>query len=166
MYAGLTWQEYWASEGVYEAGNVQSSEAEDSRGELDKGAFDAVSRATVNHGIHRGSFQCSTTIYDVDGNTYNVLYWKTGENGNGTSQCVLTDGSEINFVKGTITYTDETGAEKTTTMKDYIVTGIKYVPVAVKEADYEAFKAKYITVENGCGRMYKWRCVTRISAGK
>ena len=32
MYAGLTWQEYWASEGVYEAGNVQSSEAEDSRG--------------------------------------------------------------------------------------------------------------------------------------
>ena len=43
MYAGLTWQEYWASEGVYEAGNVQSSEAEDCRGELDKGAFDAVS---------------------------------------------------------------------------------------------------------------------------
>lgn len=149
VYAGLTWQEYWASEGVYEAGNVQSSEAEDSRGELDKGAFDAVSRATVNHGIHRGSFQCSATIYDVDGNTYNVLYWKTGENGKGTSQCVLTDGREINFVKGTITYTDETGAEKTTTMKDYIVTGIKYVPVAVKEADYEAFKAKYITVENG-----------------
>lgn len=92
MYAGLTWQEHWASEGVYEAGNVQSSEAEDSRGELDKGVFDAVSRATVNHGIHRGSFQCSTTIYDVDGNTYNVLYWKTGENGNGTCQCVLTDG--------------------------------------------------------------------------
>ncbi|WP_418261682.1 penicillin-binding Tp47 domain A-containing protein [Eubacterium sp.] len=32
MYAGLTWQEYWASEGVYEAGNVQFSEAEDSTG--------------------------------------------------------------------------------------------------------------------------------------
>ena len=32
VYAGLTWQEYWASEGVYEAGNVQSSEAEDSTG--------------------------------------------------------------------------------------------------------------------------------------
>lgn len=149
VYAGLTWQEYWASEGVYEAGNVQSSEAEDSRGELDKGAFDAVSRATVNHGIHRGSFQCSATIYDVDGNTYNVLYWKSDETGKGTSQCVLTDGREINFVKGTITYTDETGAEKTSKMKDYIVTGIKYVPVAVKEADYDAFKAKYITVENG-----------------
>lgn len=149
VYAGLTWQEYWASEGVYEAGNIQSSDAEDSRGELDKGAFDAVSRATTNHGIHRGSFQCSTTIYDEDGNTYNVLYWKSDENGKGTSQCVLTDGRTIDFSKGTITYTDAEGAQKTAKMKDYVVTGIKYVPVAVKEADYEAFKAKYITVENG-----------------
>ena len=34
-------------------------------------------------------------------------------------------------------------------MDDYVVTGIKYVPVAVKTDDYEAFKEKYITVENG-----------------
>lgn len=149
VYAGLTWQEYWASEGVYEAGNIQSSDVQDSRGELDKGAFDAVTRATTNHGIHRGSFQCNTTIYDEDENTYNVLYWKSDENGKGTSQCVLTDGRTIDFSKGTITYTDAEGAQKTAKMKDYVVTGIKYVPIAVKEADYEAFKAKYITVENG-----------------
>ena len=49
VYAGLTWQEYWASEGVYEAGNIQSSDVQDSRGELDKGAFDAVTRANTNH---------------------------------------------------------------------------------------------------------------------
>ncbi|MEE0716202.1 MAG: penicillin-binding Tp47 domain C-containing protein [Eubacterium sp.] len=149
VYAGLTWQEYWASEGVYEAGNIQSSDVQDSRGESDKGAFDAVTRATTNHGIHRGSFQCNTTIYDEDENTYNVLYWKSDENGKGTSQCVLTDGRTIDFSKGTITYTDAEGAQKTAKMKDYVVTGIKYVPIAVKEADYEAFKAKYITVENG-----------------
>ena len=112
VYAGLTWQEYWASEGVYEAGNIQSSDVQDSRGELDKGAFDAVTRATTNHGIHRGSFQCNTTIYDEDENTYNVLYWKSDENGKGTSQCVLTDGRTIDFSKGTITYTDAEGARK------------------------------------------------------
>ncbi|WP_448903452.1 penicillin-binding Tp47 domain C-containing protein [Eubacterium sp.] len=149
VYAGLTWSEYWKSEGVYEAENVQSSDEQDSHGEYDKGAFDAVSRATTNHGIHRGSFQCSTAIYDKDGNTYNVLYWKNDAQGKGTSSCVLTDGSVINFVKGTITYTDAEGNEKTSTMDDYIVTGIKYVPVAVKADEYEAFKEKYITVENG-----------------
>ena len=112
LYAGLTWQEYWANEGVYEAGNVQASQETDSRGEYDKGAFDAVSRATTNHGIHRGSSQCSTTIYDEDGNTYDVLYWETDSNGKGTSKCVLTDGRVIDFVKGTITYTDGTSAKK------------------------------------------------------
>lgn len=149
VYAGLTWSEYWKSEGVYEAENVQSSDEQDSHGEYDKGAFDAVSRATTNHGIHRGSFQCSTTIYDEDGNTYNVSYWQSDDKGKGTSSCVLTDGSVINFVKGTITYKDEAGNEKTAKMKDYVVAGIKYVPVAVKADDYDAFKEQYITIENG-----------------
>ena len=149
VYAGLTWSEYWKSEGVYEAENVQSSDKLDSRKEFDKGGFDAVTRATTNHGIHRGSFQCNATIYDKDGNTYDVLYWKNDDKGKGTSECVLTDGRVINFVKGTITYTDKDGNEKKATMDDYVVTGIKYVPVAVKTDDYEAFKEKYITVENG-----------------
>lgn len=30
--------------------------------ELDKGAFDVVTRATVNHGLHRGVIQCAATI--------------------------------------------------------------------------------------------------------
>ena len=149
VYAGLTWSEYWKSEGVYAAENVQSSDELDSHGEYDKGGFDAVTRATTNHGIHRGSFQCSTTIYDEDGNTYDVLYWKNDDKGKGTSECVLTDGRVINFVKGTITYTDKDGNEKTSKMKDYVVKGIKYIPVAVKTDDYEAFKEKYITIENG-----------------
>lgn len=33
-------------------------------------------------------------------------------------------------------------------MKDYKVYGLKYVPVAVKSSDFEAFKAKYSVVEN------------------
>lgn len=47
LYAGLTWDEYWANEDVYAAGSTESSDMVDSRGEYDKGAFDVVSRATA-----------------------------------------------------------------------------------------------------------------------
>ena len=144
VYAGLSWAEYWASEGVYlaEGSNLtSSSDVTDKKGELDKGAFDTVSRATTNHGLHRGSYQCTAVIYDTDGKEYQVSYW------NSASEAVLTDGSVITFSKGTITYT-ENGAEKTATMKDYEVKGIKYVPVKVKTADYDEFCKQYQVVEN------------------
>ena len=54
VYAGLTWGEYWAAEGVYAAGDTSSSEEKDSHSEFDTGAFDTVTRATANHGLHRG----------------------------------------------------------------------------------------------------------------
>ena len=55
VYAGLTWGEYWAAEGVYAAGDTSSSEEKDSHSEFDTGAFDTVTRATANHGLHRAS---------------------------------------------------------------------------------------------------------------
>lgn len=144
VYAGLSWAEYWAAEGVYlAAGNslTSSSDVADKKGELDKGAFDTVSRATTNHGLHRGSYQCTAVIYDTDGKEYPVSYW------NSSSEAVLTDGRVITFSKGTITYT-ENGVEKTATMKDYEVKGIKYVPVKVKASDYAEFSKQYQVVEN------------------
>ncbi|KIR03199.1 hypothetical protein P261_02014 [Lachnospiraceae bacterium TWA4] len=139
VYAGLTWDEYWKSEGVYAAGNASSSSERDSRDEADKGGFDVVTRATKNHGLHRGSFQSIATIYDTDGNSYKVLSWsKDGKTIN------LVDGSSIGWSKGTITKSDGT----TSTMKYYEVSGIKYVPVKVKEADYEEFAKKYQVTEN------------------
>ena len=144
VYAGLSWAEYWAAEGVYlaEGSNLaSSSDVADKKGELDKGAFDTVSRATTNHGLHRGSYQCTAVIYDTAGKEYPVSYW------NSSSEAVLTDGSVITFNKGTITY-NENGTEKTATMKDYEVKGIKYVPVKVKTADYDEFCKKYQVVEN------------------
>ena len=57
LYAALTWDEYWANEKVYAAGSTAASAQLDSHEEQDLGAFDVVSRATVNHGLHRGSFQ-------------------------------------------------------------------------------------------------------------
>lgn len=142
VYAGLSWAEYWAAEGVQAAGDASSSDAYDLRDEYDKGAFDTVTRATANHGLHRGSFQCTDVIEAENGKEYKISYWKSEGK---TTKAVLTDGSEITFNRGTITEADGT----TTKMTEYHVTGLKYVPVKVAKDDYEAFKAKYDVVENG-----------------
>ena len=78
LYAALTWDEYWASETVYAALNAAASAQLDSHEEQDLGAFDAVSRATVNHGLHRGSFQSTAVIYAKDGSSYTVSHWSEG----------------------------------------------------------------------------------------
>ena len=142
VYAGLSWAEYWAAEGVQAAGDASSSNEYDLRDEYDKGAFDTVTRATANHGLHRGSFQCTAVIEAENGKEYKISYWKSEGK---TTKAVLTDGSEITFNRGTITEADGT----TTKMTVYHVTGLKYVPVKVAKDDYKAFKAKYDVVENG-----------------
>lgn len=141
-YAGLTWAEYWAAEGVQAAGSTAASSEKDSHNESDKGAFDTVTRATANHGLHRGSFQCNAIVETKEGTTLNISYWKTGENNQQIA--VMTDGTEYNYNRGVFTK-DGT----TLNLKDYKVTGLKFVPVKVKESDYDAFKAKYTVYENG-----------------
>lgn len=134
VYAGLTWEQYWASEGVYEATNTSASEDKDRRGESDMGGFDAVTRATANHGLHRGSFQTMATVYDANGKTYVLAGWKD------KTTMILTDGSTVSCSKGKINGIDVT---------EYKVTGLKYIPVKVKTADYDAFKKAFKVVENG-----------------
>lgn len=141
-YAGLTWAEYWAAEGVQAAGSTVSSSEKDSHNESDKGAYDTVTRATTNHGLQRGSFQCNAIVETEEGTTLNLSYWKTGENNQQIA--VMTDGTEYNYDKGVFTKDGTTLKQK-----DYKVTGLKFVPVKVKESDYEAFKAKYTVYENG-----------------
>ena len=139
VYAGLSWAEYWAAEGVQAAGDSSSSSELDTKGESDKGAFDVVTRATVNHGLHRGSYQCAATIEAENGKSYEVSYWTDSKT------AVLTDGKTITFDRGAITEEDGT----TTKMTKYDVTGLKYVPVKVATEDYEAFCKAYKVVENG-----------------
>ena len=97
--------------------------------ELDMGAFDTVSRATTNHGLHRGSYQCTSEITKKDGTKLKVAYYT------GAATGVLTNGETFSYDKNEI--------------ESYVVTGLKYVPVKVKTEDYEAFKAAYNVVENG-----------------
>lgn len=84
-YVGLTWAEYWANEGVYNANDTSSSDVEDSHYEKDKGGYDVVTRATTNHGLHRGSFQGNAVIKakasDDTTKEFSVSHWsKDGKN--------------------------------------------------------------------------------------
>ena len=142
VYAGLTWAQYWASEGVYNAANTASNATKDSHDELDKGGFDAVTRATVNHGLHRGSYQCEAIMYDKNGGSYEISYWTSA------NDAVLTDGTTVKLnqpERGQITKADGSVVE----FDHYNVVGLKYVPVAVKAEDYEAFKSQFKVVEDG-----------------
>lgn len=143
-YVGLTWAEYWAHEDIYNAGDASSSDVLDSKKESDKGGYDVVTRATAKHGLHRGSYQCMATIFttDADGKTgpeYKVSHWS--DDG---KTIYLTDGSSVSWNKGKIT---DNG--NTYTMSHYEVSGIKYVPVAVKTSQLNDLKDKYQVVENG-----------------
>lgn len=139
-YAGLTWAEYWKAEGVMAAGDTTSSDTADSHGEKDKGAFDAVTRATANHGLHRGSYQCTAVIKTAK-DEYNVSHWTDGKT------VYFTDGTNASWDSKTktLTFTDGT----TQTMTEYDVLGLKYVPVKVKASDYASFKEKYSVVKDG-----------------
>lgn len=140
LYAALTWDEYWANEKVYAAGSTAASAQLDSHEEQDLGAFDAVSRATVNHGLHRGSFQSTAVIYAKDGSSYTVSHWS--DDG---KTIYLADGTTVGWNRGTITKADGS----TVQMDHYEVLGTKYVPVRVATSDLADFCSKYTVVENG-----------------
>ena len=147
VYAGLTWGEYWSQESVTAAGNVSGSDEKDSHNESDTGAFDAVTRATTNHGLHRGSYQCMATIYTTEGNAYQLSYWKS------STEPVLADGTVAIWTPadrktGAPASIQVNGGAKES-LDHYAVTGIKYVPVQVKAEDYADFAAKYPIVKNG-----------------
>ena len=138
-YASVPYDEYWKSEGVYLSGSdwTASSDVADRTTtnkdgsvteEHDKGAFDAVSRATQNHGLHRGSFQQSVVIHTAD-RDYHPFYWTDDKN------FVDQDGKTYNKTEIGIT--------------SYNITGIKYVPVKVSASDFADFSTKYTVTKNG-----------------
>lgn len=140
-YAGLTWAEYWAAEGVQAAGSAASSSDLDSRSEADKGAFDAVTRATFNHGLHRGSYQCTDVIKTAEGKDIYPSYYPDSKS------FVDVDGNTFSIDSKAKTVTAADGTVYT--MTGHEVTGLKYVPVKIKTADLDAFKASHRFVANG-----------------
>ena len=129
VYAGLTWGEYWAAEGVYAAGDTSSSEEKDSHSEFDTGAFDTVTRATTNHGLHRGSYQCMATIDTEDGKKYELAGWSSDG-----KQMILTDGTQLSYSKGTITNADGTTSKLSSYDSD-MLTAFQDTVKAVEEKE-------------------------------
>ena len=140
-YAGLTWAEYWAGENVQAAGSSASSSELDSRNEADKGAFDVVTRATFNHGLHRGSYQCTDVIETAEGVKIYPSYYPDSK----SFVDVDSNHFSIDSKAKTVTAADGT----VYTMTGHKVTGLKYVPVKIKTSDLEAFKASHSFVANG-----------------
>lgn len=147
-YAAISYAEYWENEGVQAAGNTASSSELDSKNESDKGAFDAVTRATTNHGLHRGNYQQTADLY-VEGSStplFTIAYWKD------SSTFVATDGTEVAYNRGNMTYYVRQGkssVEKTAKLSHYEITGIKYVPVAIPANLYAEFCNDYAVTQNG-----------------
>lgn len=148
-YAAVPYDEYWQSEGVYLSGDnwkASSDEVDrtltDKEGKVtgyehDRGAFDAVSRATTNHGLHRGSFQQSVVIHgtkDGEAYDYHPVSWSAEKADKGA---VFLDADGHTYNK------NEIG------MTSYNITGIKYVPVKVKASDFADFCTKYTVTKNG-----------------
>ena len=140
-YAGLTWAEYWAEANVQAAGSAASSSELDSHNEADKGAFDVVTRATFNHGLHRGSYQCTDVIKTAEGKDIYPSYYPDSKS------FVDTDGNTFSIDSKAKTVTAADGTVYT--MTGHEVTGLKYVPVKIKTSDLEAFKASHSFVANG-----------------
>ena len=141
-YAAVPYDEYWKNEDVYLNGSdwTASSDVADRTTtnkdgsvtkEHDKGAFDAVSRATQNHGLHRGSFQQSVVIHTAD-KDYHPVSWPAEGKGN-----VFVDADGNQYDKTQIGITS------------YDITGIKYVPVKVNASDFKDFSEKYAVTKNG-----------------
>lgn len=130
-YAAVPYDKYWENEGVYLSGDdwAAPDSTLDSHGETDKGAFDAVSRATTMHGRHRGSFQQNVVIDTKNNQQYTPVYWS------GTDTAVVSNGDTVTLDKNNI--------------QDYKIYGIKYVPVKVKTADFDAFSKAYTVTKNG-----------------
>ncbi len=140
--ASLTWAEYWQNEGVYldsaANGNWEAtSDEKDEHNETDMGAFDAVTRATSNHGLHRGSYQCTVKVFDTDGNSYDYT-------GKGQDESV-----DVVSNKEPGTTTIMVDGKAAGAYDHSVIVGPKYVPVAVPAADYEDFKKAYSVYENG-----------------
>ena len=139
-YAAVPYDEYWQSEGVTLSGSdlkassdvadrTQTSKDGTVIEEHDKGAFDAVSRATTNHGLHRGSFQQSVVVHTADNKDYHPVSWTDADN------FVDADGKTYN--------------KKEIGITSYNITGIKYVPVKVSSSDFVDFCSKYAVTKNG-----------------
>ena len=159
-YVGLTWAEYWENEGVYNATDISSLNVVDSHNEYDRGGYDVVTRATMNHGVSRASFQCMFTLNVKDTNgtqkSIDIASFKSGSSTKDDFELNGTDGKVYAIHKNKDANNKTTSIDVSTesekyTFVNYEIKGTKYVPVKVSNDDWAAFSKQYEgkIIENG-----------------
>ena len=154
--ANLTWEQFWASEGLtYSADHefAAFNETTDTEGMTDLGGFDAVTRATAKHGVYRGSehFDVVLNGEDADGNTVSVDLHDIADvdtledmYGAGSNFYAAANGDETVY-----TLAEPTEGEYTTyTVTTTEFVGYKAWPVKVAASDVEAAAAAVDFVED------------------
>ena len=138
--ARLTWAEFWEGEGVtydkaldFDAVNEEM----DTEGVSDLGGYDAVTRATSKHGVHRGSAHYANLLHALDGDGKEISVYLHD----------LTDGDEVGDMfgvgsvfyglDGTYSLAEQDGAAAYT-VTGVEVTGYRAWPVKVPESQVEA----------------------------
>lgn len=137
--ASMSYLEYWEGEDIDKATKTEAKgTTQDQENTDDLGAFDAVSRATVKHGIFRHGFQFLTNVNGVSGSGEaktvpveidpDLTTEKLGglTRADGTPGAVLIPDMGKTFEVDGIQYT----------IDDYSVAGFQRIPVSVNSQDY------------------------------
>lgn len=145
--APMTWSQFWAGEGVAAAGNIAVNTNKDSVGEQDLGAYDVVSRATIEYGVSHSGYQFLLKLNGInedDGTeaTADVAFDRDSDGNAVLRKADSTEGVEPVY-KTVTAHGSETrtltgfklnGKEYTT--DNYDVLGFQRIPVSVKGKTY------------------------------
>ena len=139
--ARLTWAQFWEGEGVtYDKGLDFDAVNEnlDSEGVADLGGYDAVTRATSKHGVHRGSAHYANLLHAVDGEGKEItVYLHELTDGDEVGDMFGVGSSIYGLPDGGYSLAEQAGA-MSYTITGVEVTGCREWPVKVPESQAEA----------------------------
>ena len=138
--ARLTWEEFWEGEGVTYDNALDFAGVNnvlDSEGVSDLGGYDAVTRATSKHGVHRGSAHYANLLHAVDSDGKVVSVYLHDLTDGDTVGDMFGVGSVIYGFDGTYSLAEQDGAEACT-VTGVEVTGYRAWPVKILESQVEA----------------------------
>ena len=138
--ARLTWEEFWEGEGVTYDKTLDFAgvnDVLDSEGVSDLGGYDAVTRATSKHGVHRGSAHYANLLHAVDGDGKAISVYLHDLTDGDTVGDMFGVGSVFYGLEGTYSLAEQ-GSATAYTVTGVEVTGYRAWPVKVSESQAEA----------------------------
>lgn len=145
--ASMTWDQFWAGEGVAATGNTTVNTNKDSVGEPDLGAYDAVSRATIEYGVSHSGYQFLLTLNGINENDGSEASANVAFDRDSSGNAVLRAEDSTPGVEPVYKTVTAHGSETTTmtgfklngkeyTTDNYDVLGFQRIPVSVSGQTY------------------------------